>query len=133
MTLAARHQVDDFIEALPEPHRSVAEKIRDLLFELVPGIEEKFSFRIPFYHYFGMFCYLHFDKDKLHLCFCRGKDLVDAFPQLEQKNRAAIASVTLREMKDIQRLEVVQLITAAAAWNKEAKGLKIPMVQKRAR
>jgi uncharacterized protein len=132
MSIASR-QVDDFIEALPERERTIAEAVRELLFEYVPQIEEKFSFKLPFYHYYGMFCYLHFDKGGLHLCFCRGKDLVDAFPQLEQKNRAAIASVTLKEKKDIQRLELVTLITTAAEWNKEAKRLKISMVQKRAR
>lgn len=65
------------------------------------------------------------------MCFCRGKDLITAFPQLEQKNRAAIASLTLTTLRDVHRLEVPQLILAAAEWNKEAKAMGIPMVKKK--
>jgi hypothetical protein len=129
-TVTTRH-IEGFIDALPQPEKAIAQKLRDLLFELVPGIEERFSFKLPFYHYYGMFCYLHYDKRGLNLCFCRGKDLVMAFPQLEQKGRAAIASVTLRGLKDVQQLEITQMIVAAAEWNKEAAALKIPLVNRR--
>jgi uncharacterized protein len=131
MNTIASQNVDAFIEALPQPQQAVAERLRELLFETVPDIEERFSFRLPFYHYYGMFCYLHLDKTGLHLCFCRGKDLVDAFPQLEQKARATIASVTVSTTADISRLEIPQLIAAAADWNKEASLQKIPVVQRR--
>jgi len=127
----ASRNVDAFIESIPQPQKAIAEKLRELLFEFVPGIEERFSFKLPFYHFHGMFCYLHHDKAGLHLCFCRGKDLVMVFPQLDQKTRASIASVTLHTMQDIHRLEIPQLITAAAEWNKEAALQKIPMVQRK--
>lgn len=124
-------QVDAFIEALPQPQQALAERLRELLFETVPQVEERYSFKLPFYHHFGMFCYLHFDKAGLHLCFCRGKDLVDAFPQLEQKGRAAIASVTVHSAADISRLELRQLLASAADWNKEAAALKMPMISRK--
>lgn len=128
---ATSRQVDAYLESLPQPQQAIAEKLRELLFESVPGIEERFSFKLPFYHFHGMFCYLHHDKHGLHLCICRGKDLVVAFPQLEQKGRASIASVTLTAMRDIYQLEIPQLITAAADWNKEAALKKIPIIQKK--
>jgi uncharacterized protein len=131
MVTAASRQVDTYIESLPQPQQAFAQKLRELLFELVPGIEERFSFKLPFYHYYGMFCYLHCDKQGLHFCICRGKDLVMAFPQLEQKNRASIASVTIHTWKDFSRLEMASLITAAAEWNKEASQQKIPILQKK--
>ena len=127
----ASRQIDAYIESLPQPQQAFAQKLRELLFELVPGIEERFSFKLPFYHYYGMFCYLHSDKQGLHFCICRGKDLVMAFPQLEQKNRASIASVTLRQWSDFSRLEITSLINAAADWNKEAFLQKIPILQKK--
>lgn len=126
---AASRQVDAYIESLPQPQQAFAQKLRETLFEIVPGIEERFSFKLPFYHYYGMFCYLHADRDGLHFCFCRGKDLVMAFPQLEQKNRASIASVTVDQWSDFVQLEISSLISAAAEWNKEASLQKIPMVQ----
>lgn len=131
MDSATSRRVDEFIETLPQPQQAIAGRLRSLLLDLVPGIEERFRFEVPFYDYHGMFCYLHFNRAGLHLCFCRGKELLMAFPQLELKNRAAIASVTLREEKDIQQLEISHLVIAAAAWGKEAAALKIPMIKKR--
>ena len=127
----ASHQVDAYIESLPQPQQAFAQKLRELLFETVPNIEERFSFKLPFYHYYGMFCYLHADKHGLHLCVCRGKDLLMAFPQLEQKNRAFIASVTVHQWSDFSRLEITTLIGAAAEWNREASLRKIPILQKK--
>lgn len=128
---AASRQVNGYLEALPQPQQAFAQKLREMLFELVPGIEERFSFKLPFYHYYGMFCYLHADKHGLHFCVCRGKDLVMAFPQLERKNRASIASVTINKWSDFSTLEIQALITAAADWNKEAAEQKIPLVNRK--
>lgn len=121
-------QVDEFVEQLPADHAEMAQRIRQLLISEVPYIEERFSFKLPFYHYFGMFCYISRAKDGISLTFCRGKDLVDEFPQLERKDRAVAASVTIRSLKDIDRYRLREVISTAAAWNEEAKRLKIPMV-----
>jgi hypothetical protein len=129
--LNVEHQVERFIEALPEPEQAIAARLRRMLIDLVPGIEEKFRYKLPFYDYYGMFCYLHFDKGGLHLGFCRGKDLLMAFPQLELKNRSTIASVTLRSLADIQRHELLLLIPAAADWNREAAAQKILLVNRK--
>jgi uncharacterized protein len=123
-------KVDDYIEALDDNRRVIAERVRELLLEYVPGIEEKFSFKIPFYHYYGMFCYLNMIKDGIALGFCRGKDLTLSFPQLEQEERKMIALVKLYSTKDIVTKQVREIIVAAAEWNKEAKLMKVPMVTK---
>jgi len=47
--------VDHYIEALPSEKQIIATAVRDIIVA-VPGIEEKFSFKIPFYTYFGMLC-----------------------------------------------------------------------------
>lgn len=124
--------VDEYIEQLSDELQPICKIIRNQVLELVPAVEEKLSFGIPFYHYFGMFLYLNPTNEGIAVCFCRGKDLVTAFPQLEQKKRAIVASITIKEKKDIHRLELMQLILAAAAWNQEAQKRKIPMVKKKA-
>lgn len=124
--------VDEYIEQLSDELQSICKIIRNQVLELVPAVEEKLSFGIPFYHYFGMFLYLNPANEGIAVCFCRGKDLVTAFPQLEQKKRAIVASITIKEKKDIHRMELKQLILAAAAWNQEAQKMKIPMVKKKA-
>ncbi|MDZ4807560.1 MAG: DUF1801 domain-containing protein [Bacteroidota bacterium] len=122
--------VDEYIESLPDNKREICELLREIIFENVPGIEEKVSFKIPFYHYFGMFMYLNNTKEGVDVAFCRGKDLLDEFPHLSLKNRATIATVTITTKKDIASFQVREMIVTAAAWNEEAKRLKIPMVKK---
>ncbi|MET0462766.1 MAG: DUF1801 domain-containing protein [Chitinophagaceae bacterium] len=121
--------VDDYIELLPEGRKEICEKIRDMIFTLVPQIEERFSFKVPFYHYFGMFMYFSNIKDGVSVCFLRGKDLVELFPELRQNKRAIVASVLITSKTDIHKLNLQEIILTAAAWNQEAKMLKRPMVK----
>lgn len=121
--------VDDYIDALPEKPKMICEKIRNLLFSLVPEIEERFSFKLPFYHYFGMFLYMANTKEGISVSFCRGKDLIEMFPQLETKNRAMVASVVITSPNDIYLKQLPEIISTAAAWNQEAKMQRIPMVK----
>jgi hypothetical protein len=124
-------KVDKLIEALPAEKRELAEMVRELIWENVPAVEEKISFKIPFYHYFGMFMYINPAKEGIEAGFRRGKDLATAFPQLQVGTRAMVAILPLRHKKDIHLLELRQLIINAAAWNKEANRLKIPMIKKK--
>lgn len=124
-------KVDEFIESMPEEKRELCEKIREMIWEHVPAVEEKISFKIPFYNYFGMFMYLNPSKEGIDVGFCRGKDLVDAFPQLTTGNRAIVAILSIKNKKDIYELDLRQLIISAADWNKEARRLKLPMVKKK--
>lgn len=80
--------VDEYIESLPDNKRIICELVREIILENVPGIEEKLSFKIPFYHYFGMFMYLNNTKDGIDVAFCRGKDLLNEFPQLSLKKQS---------------------------------------------
>jgi hypothetical protein len=122
--------VDAFIETLPEEKAKLAALLREIILSSVPGIQEKLSFKIPFYHYFGMFCYINPTKEGIDLGLCRGKDLVEEFPRLHLKNRAIVATLPISHVKDFEQLRVRELITAAAVWNEEAKRMKIPIVKK---
>jgi uncharacterized protein len=120
--------VDEYIESLPEEKREIAEQLRELIHTVVPHVQEKHSFKIPFYHYHGMFCYLNEVADGIDLGLCRGKDLVDVLPQLELRNRVMVASVILRSKKEIQTKNIQEVLLTAANWQEEAKRLKISMI-----
>lgn len=123
--------VDEYISDLSETQQILAEKVRNMLISLVPAIEEKLSFKIPFYHFFGMFSYINAVPNGIDIGFCRGKDLIEAFPQLELKERAIVASIRLYTIKDIKAFELREIIVSAAIWNEEAKKKKISMVKKK--
>lgn len=120
--------VDQYIESLPDEKREIAEQLREMIHELIPHVQEKLSFKIPFYHYHGMFCYLNEVKDGIDLGLSRGKDLVDVLPQLEQGKRVMVASVILRSKKEIQTKQIEEVLITAANWQEEAKRLKISMI-----
>jgi hypothetical protein len=125
--------VDEYIENLPDEKRELCQLLRELIFSMVPDVEERFSFKIPFYHYFGMFMYLNNTKEGIDVAFCRGKDLIELFPQLHIKGRAIVATVLIKKKADIYSQQLKEIILTAAAWNKEAKELKKPMVKTRKR
>jgi len=125
--------VDDYVENLPDERRELCATLRELILSLVPGVEERLSFKIPFYHYFGMFMYLNNTKEGIDVAFCRGKDLAELFPHLHSKGRAIVATVLIKKGTDIYSQQLKEIILTAAAWNKEAKELKKPMVKARKR
>ena len=120
--------VDEYIESLPDEKREIAEQVREMILLLIPHVQEKLSFKIPFYHYHGMFCYLNEVKDGIDLGLCRGKDLIDVLPQLEQGKRVMVASVIIRSKKEIQTKQIEEVLLTAANWQEEAKRLKISMI-----
>lgn len=125
-------KVDAYIDSLEEEKAVLVKAVRQLMHSLVPDIEEKLSFKIPFYHYFGMFCYINPVPGGIDLGFCRGKDLVEEFPQLQLKDRAMVATLLVQSVKDIDRLKIQEVIAAAAIWNEAAKKQRIPMVKRKA-
>nr|WP_294907387.1 DUF1801 domain-containing protein [uncultured Lacibacter sp.] len=120
--------VDEYIESLPDEKREIAEQIREMILTLIPHVQEKLSFKIPFYHYHGMFCYINEVKDGIDLGLCRGKDLIDVLPQLEQGKRVMVASVIVRSKKEILTKKIEDVLLTAANWQEEAKRLKISMI-----
>ncbi|MBP6688117.1 MAG: hypothetical protein KA160_09685, partial [Lacibacter sp.] len=80
-------------------------------------------------HYHGMFCYINEVKDGIDLGLCRGKDLIEVLPQLEQRKRVMVASVIIRSKKEIQTKKIRDVLLTAANWQEEAKRLKISMIK----
>jgi uncharacterized protein YdhG (YjbR/CyaY superfamily) len=120
--------VDEYIESLPDEKREIAEQLREMILTLIPHVQEKLSFKLPFYHYHGMFCYLNEVKDGIDLGLCRGKDFVNVLHQLEQGKRVMVASVIVRSKKEIQTKQIEEVLLTAANWQEEAKRLKISMI-----
>jgi uncharacterized protein len=122
--------VDSHIDGLTEDKKIIAVQLRSIIHALVPGVQEKFSFKIPFYHYFGMFCYINPVKDGIDLGICNGKSFADDFEHLEVKGRALIATMRLHTLKDIAAKQVKEIIATAAiekenlAAAKKKKGIK---------
>jgi uncharacterized protein len=106
--------IDSYIDGLTEDKKDIVIHLRNIIHALVPAVQEKYSFHIPFYHYFGMFCYINPAKNGVDLGICYGKTLASDFASLEVKNRAMVATVRLHTLKDIATKQVEDIIAAAA-------------------
>lgn len=64
--------VDEFIDGLEEQYISPITHCRALILSLHPAMEERFSYKCPFYYYLGSFCYIYVSKGELILGLVHG-------------------------------------------------------------
>lgn len=71
-------EVQRWFDRLPEHWQERAQRIRELLLDAAPGVEEKWMFKsTPFYLHHGWMCYVNFTKDQLIVGFCNGVHMLD--------------------------------------------------------
>lgn len=79
-------KLEAWFERLPEAWQPRAQRVRELLLEAAPGMEEKWMFKsTPFYLHCGWMCYFSFSTDRkkhgpegqLILGFCAGVHMSD--------------------------------------------------------
>lgn len=69
--------VQAWFDRLPDHWQERAQRLRELILDAAPGIEEKLSYNIPFYHYRGWMCFINYAGDRLVLGFVRGIHMLD--------------------------------------------------------
>lgn len=65
-------QILAFIDKHSEEQRLIMQEIRQLIIEAAPRIEESIKWKIPFYSYQGLLCYLNPRGTGVVLGFCKG-------------------------------------------------------------
>lgn len=116
--------VERYIEEAGEAHQKILRTIRRLILSLSPKIEERFSYKVPFYHYYGALCYLSISKNKVYMGFIKGSQLVDESGLLTQGSRKMIAVVHFENNKpipyEIIRTLLIQSMVLAEEKNKKS-------------
>lgn len=99
--------VDNFLFDLPEKERLTMEILRDIIFETVKGVEESIKWRIPFYQYHGLLCYLNYEKKSKQVCigFIEGVLLKDEKGVLSKDTQ----NIRKLYVPDIEKLKVRML------------------------
>ena len=70
--------VQRWFDRLPEHWQERAQRLRELILEAAPGMEEKWMFKSSqFYLHHGWLCYFSFKKDQLIIGFIQGKHMAD--------------------------------------------------------
>ena len=109
---------EQYILNQKEPYQSLMLYIRSVIKRTLPTIEEKYSYRIPFYHYERKpMIYLNVLKGTafLDIAFVQGIKLQEDFPELKDyKNRKNVRSIQLKNLEDFDELRFVKLLKVAA-------------------
>ena len=110
--------INDYIFKQEEPYQSIMIYVRSIIVKALPEVQEKFSYRIPFF--------MHENKPMIYFNVLKGTDFVDiAFVQgilLEEKysklknynNRKQVRSLQIKSIEEIDEFMLMQLIKDAA-------------------
>ena len=100
-----------------EPYQSIMLYIRGVIVRTLPAIDEKFSYKIPFYHHNKKpMCYLNVLKNTnyVDIGFVQGIFLQVKYPQLKNDNkRKQVRSLQVKSLEDFDELQFVQLLKDA--------------------
>ncbi|OUR90321.1 hypothetical protein A9Q87_13590 [Flavobacteriales bacterium 34_180_T64] len=114
---ALLNPLDQYFFSQTEPYQSIMLYVRAVILKTLPGANERFSYRIPFYN-IGK-------KPMIYLNVLKGTNFVDvAFVQgilLEEKypilkdynNRKQVRSIQVKSLEDFDELEFVALLKDA--------------------
>ena len=116
---------EDYILRQEEPFQSIMLYVRSVIFKTLPEIEERFSYRIPFYNVGKKpMIYLNVLKGTnfVDVAFVQGVLLEREFPILKDyNNRKQVRSIQVESLEEFDEFEFVALLKAAVASLKNSK------------
>ncbi|WP_298555136.1 DUF1801 domain-containing protein [uncultured Algibacter sp.] len=117
--------VDEYFINQKEPYQSIMLYVRDVILHSLPEVEERYSYKIPFYNIGKKpMIYLNIlkGKDYVDIAFVQGILLEKEFPVLKNDNkRKQVRSIQLKELEDLDQENFTALLHAASKLLKESK------------
>jgi hypothetical protein len=112
---------EEYILSQPENYQPIFRRIRNIILNTAPGIEEKIRYGIPFFDYFGWMCYLSPLKNNkgVYIAFLRGFELSNEQGILETNGRVMVKSITYTHAKQIDETPLREIIQEALLLNQE--------------
>ena len=109
--------VDEYFINQKEPYQSIMLYIRNVILNTLPEVEEKYSYKIPFYNIGNKpMIYLNIlkGKDYVDVAFVQGILLEKQFPILKNENkRKQVRSIQLKTLEDLNQDNFVELLHEA--------------------
>jgi hypothetical protein len=111
----------EYILTQPENYQAIFKRLRQIVLQSAPNIEERIRYGIPFFDYYGWMCYLSpLKKDKgVYIAFLRGLELSNEQGILEANGRTMIKSITYTHVKDIEEAPLREIIQESLLLNEE--------------
>lgn len=110
--------VDDYFFNQKEPYQSIMLYVRGVILNTLPEVEERFSYKIPFYNcHKKPMIYLNVLKgtNYVDVAFVQGILLENQFPILKNdNNRKQVRSIQLKTLEDLDHDNFVALLHEAS-------------------
>ena len=109
---------DQYFINQQEPYQSIMLYVRSVILNALPEVEERYSYRIPFYNIGKKpMVYLNIlkGKDYVDVAFVQGILLEEKFPVLKNDNkRKQVRSIQLKTLEDLDQENFVELLHEAS-------------------
>jgi hypothetical protein len=111
--------VQQYIASQPEPRQQMMVILRSWIRDLGPHAQEKISYKIPYFYFYGHLCYLNPAGEGVDLSFTKGFGLDDENKLLESRGRKQVKSITFYSVAELEEHEeeVRRLLNEAAILN----------------
>ena len=110
--------VDEYFFNQKEPFQSIMLYVRSIILSTLPEVEERYSYRIPFYNIGKKpMIYLNIlkGKDYVDVAFVQGVLLEKEFPVLKNDNkRKQVRSIQLKSIEELDHENFVALLHAGS-------------------
>lgn len=117
--------IEQHIYSQKEPYQRIMLYVRSVILKTIPAVEEKYSYRIPFFNVFNKpMLYLNVLKGTnfVDVAFVQGIILEEKYPQLQNyNNRKQVRSIQVKSLEDFDELMFVQLLKDATNYLESSK------------
>ena len=111
--------VPNYIASLPQSQAQIMSVLRNMILDVGPHVQEKISYKIPFFYFHGPLCYLSPTFDGMNIGFVRGHQLSNEHRLLEKKDRRFVRSIHFYSLAELEEREetIRQILNEAAILN----------------
>lgn len=91
--------------------------LQKLILQTIPAVEEKISYKVPFYYYHGRFCFIYSHKRGIDIGFCKGFKLSNTQGLLKCKATKYVRTITYLSIADVNSTLLSEILQEAALLN----------------
>lgn len=108
-----------YIADRPKSQGQIMNVLRSMILDIGPHIQEKISYTVPFFYFYGPLCYLSPKLDGVYIGFVHGHQLGNEEGLLEKMDRKFVRSIHFYSLVELEEKEeeVRKILNEAAIVN----------------
>ena len=103
------HNIEEFLDYLPDDERIVVDFLRDLVLDSIPDVQERLTYNVPYYYRHSRICFIwpssvpwgSVPQYGVQLGFCNGNLLSNEEYYLERGKRKKVFTKTFVDISEI--------------------------------